>query len=235
MALARADDPEREHCLRGATWSVTSFRKKLAGDPPKIKQLVEITSAVRSTTGAGRTAVEAELMQHLTEIARQCGFVLEDAGVKNLTGFDAAWQVPAEAQPAFATIQILCHYALDCLLFIRPQDSASGQRRESAFRILANAGRLINLPEVVTLASKSLHKVNSREVQGAFLFFENYYASRDDAIDDEIVDQLFAVSEATSSRHNAWGALSLLVKLEELSEFGAEDHMNEWKEKHERW
>jgi hypothetical protein len=171
-------------------------------------------------------------MEHLGELARQCRLAVEDAGVKHLSGLDAFGQVPSSAQPALEVLQTLCGYASECLAYAKPRDASNGQRRSLAFEILAQAGGLIDLPEVVALARRSLRKVNGREVRGAFVFLREHYASRDQAPEDPIIEALLALSEATDSRTNASGALSVLVETGAMSESEALGRMDDWKDSH---
>ena len=234
-AIARRDDPERIDLLLTAASKVSLFQDAMLADLDMTKQLVQTTSAIRDATGAGRIIVEEELMKHLVAIARQCAVALEGAGIETLPGLDAGWQAPPTAQPAFATLQVLSYYALDCLLFRRAPDSAGGRRRALAFEILAHAGRLINLPEALVLARKSLRKVNSREAVGALQFLNDYFVSREAAPDEQIVDGLLALSQATLSRSTAHCALCVLVATHGISQSVAEDYMAEWREKHSPW
>ena len=232
--LAHPEDPARKMRWQQALWNLTVFDESLAGDPANTQKLVEITAAVRGLAGAGRINAEEKLMDSLVYIASSCHATLEDAGVKHLAGFEATARIPASAQPALAVLQILCGYALDCFAYKRPRDSASGRRREKAFEILAHAGQLLDLPEVLTLARKTLRKSAGEEVEGAFLFLSHYYTSRDAEPDEQIVDELLALSQATGSRSTAVGALNVLVETGVIDELGAMCHLDDWKDKHLR-
>jgi hypothetical protein len=232
--LAHPEDPERRHRWQQAVWNLTFFDESLAGDPAKIQKLVEITAAVRGLTGAGRINAEEKLMDSLVFVASVCHATLEDAGVKHLAGFEVTGRIPASAQPALAVLKTLCGYALDCFVYKRPRDAASGRRREKAFEILTHAGQLMDLPEVLALARKSLRKPSGVEVEGAFLFLSHYYTSRDAEPDEQIVDELLALSQATGSRSTAVGALNVLVQTGVIDELSAVCHMDDWKDEHLR-
>jgi hypothetical protein len=232
--LARPEDPKRRERLEQAVWNLPVFDELLAGDPAKTQALVEIMTTVCGLTSAGRANPEKKMMQSLVFVSNSCRWTLLDAGVKPLTGFEATEGVPASAQPALAVLRILCGYAMDCMSYTRPRDAACGWRWGKAFDILANAGQLMDLPEVLTLAHRSLRKPNGEQVGGAFRFISNYFISRDAEPDDQVVNELLVLSQATGPRSTPCGALNVLVETGVMDELGAVCYMDDWKDKHLR-
>jgi len=92
--------------------------------------------------------------------------------------------------------------------------------------------QVVDLPEVVTLARKSLKKAKSIESRQAADFLNKYFKERGLAQDDPIVDELLSLAAATDSRSTVFSALDVLVETGTISEFEAIDLMDDWKSKH---
>jgi hypothetical protein len=91
---------------------------------------------------------------------------------------------------------------------------------------------VVDLPEAAALARRSLAKVNSPTVYGALLFLKAYYVRDGWSLDEEVIERLEALSARTSKRAIASGALGVLIEARVITELGALDRMDEWKEKH---
>ena len=234
LAIASPPTEDRAWRLSEATMNVWHFLEVLMEDPMSTQRLVNIARAIRSITGEGRDMTEQKLMEYLGELARLCRQQIEDDGfAQPRAGFGSIGQIPPESRRCFEVLQCLCHYALDCLAYNKPHDSAIGRRRSIAFEILAEAVRVVDLPEVVALARKSLAKANSPTVYGALMFLQAYYVRDGWSLDDEVIEELEALSERTHARTIASSALNVLIEARVITDMDALGRMDEWKEK--RW
>jgi len=71
--------------------------------------------------------------------------------------------------------------------------------------------------------------------QAASNIFLFRVVSRDAVPEDQIVDELISLAEATDSRSTACGAPSVLVRTHAIAQSTAEFLMGEWKENHSPW
>ena len=168
-------------------------------------------------------------MEDLAHLAGQCSEVLEDAKCPRLTGFDTILATPEELQPVLRVLKELHDFALACFQFKRPRDSFGGTRRALAFEILGRVSWAVDLPEVVPMARQALMKTTSVESRQASEFLQEYFAERDLALDDAMIEELLSLAESTNSRTTAYGALNALVETGAISEFEAMDRMDNWK------
>jgi Fe2+ or Zn2+ uptake regulation protein len=91
---------------------------------------------------------------------------------------------------------------------------------------------MADLPEVVTMARKSLKQANSVESRQAADFLKQYFTERDIPQDDTIIDELLSLAERTDSRSTVFSALDALVENGAICEFEAMSRMDDWKSKH---
>jgi len=223
---------QNENMLRLAVWGFTRFTPELVPDAVKVRQVLEFVEALRSSDTPGRQVAEERLMGDLVHLAGQCSEVLEDAKCPRLTGFDTILAAPGELQPVLRVLKELHDFALACFQFKRPRDSFGGARRALAFGILGRVGWAVDLPEVVPMALRALRKTKSVESRQASEFLQEYFAERDLAPDDAMIEELLSLVESTNSRSTAYGALNALVETGAISEFEAMDRMDNWKSKH---
>ena len=218
--------------LRVAAWGLMQFTRELVPDAVKVRQVLEFVRALRSSDAPGRQVAEEQLMEDLSYLARQCGTVLKDAECPRLTGFASATAAPPKLQPVLEVLRELHGFALSCFEFKRPRDSFGGTRRALAFEILGRVGLAADLPEVVCMARKALKKAQSVEARQAAEFLQGYFSERCLSPDDEMIEELLSLAEATDSRSIAFNALNALVETGVISEFEALDRMDNWKDKH---
>jgi hypothetical protein len=218
--------------LRVAAWGLMQFVPELVPDAAKVRQVLAFVRALRSSDARGRQVTEERLMEELSYLAGGCGKVLEDARCPRLTGFDMATAAPAELQPVLGVLRELHDFALACFQFKRPRDSFGGTRRARALEILGRVGLAVDLPEVVDMARQALKKAQSVEARQVVGFLQEYFVERDLPPDEEMIEELLSLAEATDSRSTAFNALNTLVETGVISEFEALDRMDDWKDKH---
>lgn len=214
------------------------FTDRLSENPEQLRQLLEFGRAVRSSGVPGRHHAERELLGTLSWITGLCKAHDDETETdeKDETeppGFETERRTKPLSAAQMEVFLELRDYALDCLVFKRSRDSFSGQRRALAYEILGEVGRRDDLPDVVLRARKQLQEPDAVETRAAADFLLEYYSARDLPIDDEIVAELLAMSERTSSRTNIFGALNALVETGVIGEMEALGRMDDWKDRHD--
>lgn len=208
---------------------------QLASQPETTRELIRLLKLVRSSPGVGRVVFERAVLDGLSGSAlHACASVYDESIFPKPLATNPE-TIPSERREGFVVLQELCLFAMDCLLFSRPRDSFSGERRRLAFELVSNAVDVVEPPDeffdhVKKALNKASNKTRNQEVIGALLFCEEYY-SRAGGVPDEIVHLLYGVVEKTSSRGIATGALNVLVESGDMDELDAIDRLYDWKDR----
>ena len=227
------EHPGKDRSVMGtAIYGVRRFFPELMRDPVKLRQVLEFVLALRSSDAPGRQVEERELMECLSSLAWQCAGGLEDGECPRFAEFGMIGTAPEEFRPMLHALRGLHDFALGCFEFKRPRDSFGGTRRGLAFEILGHVGRMVDLPEGVAMARRSLKKAKSPEPAKAAEFLRQYFTGRSLSRDDAIVGELLSLAATTDSRSTAFSALDALVETGVISEFMAMDRLSDWKSKH---
>lgn len=210
----------RTDALRRAAGQVGLFAESLSYDPEKTRALIDTVRAFRDSPGRGGNVAEANLMQTLGSVAFWVRVGQSDAS-------------PSEAKKQLEVLRELASYALECLAFRRPRDAFAADRRSIAFKILTDALPRVDLPEAVRVARSIALSASGDDCRGALDFLKARLERQGEQPDEELVDGLLRVADRTKSHSIAFGALDLLVDTGAISELGALDRMDEWKERNE--
>ena len=177
-----AADPtlaDREILLRQSAWQVSQFFDELSGDAAKMTLLLDTLRVLRESAGPGKCSAEEEMLKQLHRVAWECMGCLQEAGMtREACGTAGLQSSDPELQPRFAVLTLLAAFARECFGFSRPRESFAGQRRSLAFEILAEAGRLVDLPDAVNLAKRAVKK-GGADAAGALTFLDTYLGARD--------------------------------------------------------
>ena len=206
--------------------------EQLVHDVAKTRQVLEFACLLRASDAQGRQVAEERLLGDLTFLAGRCCDLLEAAEFPRVAAFPGPEEAPPALQQTWAVLRELHGFALGCFDFKRPRDSFGGRRRALAFEILGRVGFVVDLPDVVRMAERSLCRTHSVESRQASEFLRIYFSERSLSLNDEMVEELLSLAERTDSRSIAFQALNTLVATDAISEFEAGDRMDEWKSKH---
>jgi hypothetical protein len=197
----------------------------------KVRQVLAFVQALRCSDAPGRQVQEEQLMEILSSLAYNTAGWLEEAKCQRVPAFDLIGAAPVEFHPRLQLLHDLHDFALACFAFKRPRDNFGGRRRGFAYEILGHVGKMVDLPEVVTMARQSLKKTNSVESRQAADFLKEYFIERDLPQDGTIIAELLTLAEMADSRSTVFGALDALVETGAISEFEAISRMDDWKSK----
>ena len=112
------------------------FTDQLSQNPEQLRQLLEFGRAVRSSSVPGRHQAERELLGMLSWITGLCkarDHKTDETDETKLPDFETERRAKPLSAPQMEVFLELRDYALDCLVFKRPRDSFSGQRRAFGF------------------------------------------------------------------------------------------------------
>jgi hypothetical protein len=227
------EHPSKDRSVLGvAVYGVRPFIPELVRGSHMVRQVLAFVEALRCSEMPGRQVQEEELMLILNSLAWNTTGWLRDYGCQQVPAFDQIGAAPVEFQARLQVLRDLHDFALACFAFKRPRDSFGGKRRGLAYEILGHVGGMADLPEVVTMARKSLKQANSVESRQAADFLKQYFTERDIPQDDTIIDELLSLAERTDSRSTVFSALDALVENGAICEFEAMSRMDDWKSKH---
>jgi hypothetical protein len=226
------EQPSKDLSVMGeAVHGVRGFLPELVREAPMVRQVLAFVQALRCSDVPGRQVQEERLMEILSSVAWNTAGWLDEDKCQRVLAFDLIGAAPVEYQPRLQVLLDLHDFALACFAFKRPRDNFGGKRRGLAYEILGHVGRMVDLPEVVTMARQSLKKANSVESQQAADFLKQYFTERGILQDDTIIDELLSLAEKADSRSTVFSALNALVETGVIDEFEAMSRMDDWKSK----
>lgn len=221
----RPSDYRLADVLTGA-WA---FREELAEDPAKMRSLLRWGEALRAAPGTGRQVAERKFLDGLLPVAEVCLDRLQRAGLTRAAAFPTGDEVPPGLGPTFQVLQALHEFALGCFRPNRARDPLGGHRRGMAFDLMGEIVSLVDLPEAVGLARAALSKAGSTEARQAAAFLQKYFTSRNEPLDDDLIERLLELARRAASRSTVFQALNALVETGVICELEALAHMDEWK------
>ncbi len=233
--LADPDVEDRYGVLYGLTHDVFRFVDELCGDPAKAAMLIDMARAARQARGPGRDGAEEKLLQRLDYLVRCCCDAFDAVELNSFLLCPTCEGCPEGLDIACRIMRDVCAYGLDCFTFKKARDQFAGTRRACALRILGSASWVFEIPEAVPLALTALKRNRIWEARGAICFLEDYFKAREGMrVPREVVDALLSVVDRTDNRSNATGALNVLVVAGHISELGALDRLDDWKDRQYR-
>lgn len=228
------EHPDRadKDALRSLGHGFYLVEDQVVHDAGRLRRLLAALKKLREGRGAGRAAFEERVMDRLAYLASNaCGELCETGFAPRPLSVDPERVDPAQ-RSAFVFLQGLCLYAVDCLAFSRPRDSLAGRHRSYAFEILASSVGAIELPETFFEDLKRiLETTHDKNIYGALVFCEAFYALQPDGVPREMEDALLRIVDKTDSRGIASGALNVLVLAGNISEFEALDRNDDCKDR----
>ncbi len=221
--------PYRDILLPRAAGQVGQFANELMNSPAAVESLLATARALRESSGPGKCTAEEELLKQLRWIGRGCAGCLKESGLTPAPGGTAGLQSSdPQLQPLCAVVILLADFARECFAFSRPRDNFGGQRRTLAFEILETLVPILDLPDAVELARRTIKKGRA-DALGATNFLESYFDARKQRPDADLENALLAYSKRATRRGLAAGALSVLVETGAIGEMEACDRMDDWK------
>jgi hypothetical protein len=98
----------RDVGLVRAVCDLFRFFEELRRDPERVRNLLDVASALRASSGPGRAIAEDRMMNHLDHLARDCSYILEEVGVDRLADLEATGVRPAKVHRARQMVLGLC-------------------------------------------------------------------------------------------------------------------------------
>jgi len=200
-----------------------------------IKQIIGFEKEIRNTSFTGRNIAEQKLLDLLSMRIFDCVQVLQ--GMPILSNLKEIEHINAsdDNYELYLIIRETTNFAFEIFQFKRPRDSFGGKRRAAAFEILTDVSRIIDLPEAIELATETLKKRGEKEIYSALEFIKQYHLYRKMALGKKLIDEIKSLAKRTKFRYVAVSALDVLVKTDVISEFGALNQLDEWKEKNDEY
>jgi len=231
--LAAPEMGDRDIVLYHAALNLYVFMDEVALDVQKAQVLIDVARLARDSSGPGRDRAEAQLMDHLDHVVRNCGSAFDAAGLDQFLVFPDCAGCPTDLETPCTIMCDICTYAFDCLAYTRPRDPFAGIRRAGAFQVLASAGQALEIPSAMPLALAALKRDRRLEARGAISFLEEYFNAREgEPVPHEIEQILLNFAKRTNNRSNATGALNVLLEAGAISELHARSVIADWKEQH---
>lgn len=230
-----SSEPKRRDQLVDSAYQITRFRDQLLVDPDKLAQLIETIGLLRASSGPGTVITEKYLIRELSCLMYDCvSRLLQKPADADAEAFNEEESVPDHEVVYRAVLEHLVAFARDSLSFKRPRDSFGRQRRAEAFSLLTQACKVLDFPDIFDLSQQMLtDKKSGREVGSALEFLEVYFSYIDEPISDELEALLKEFVSRTGYRSSAAGALKILVITNCISELGALNRIDDWKEAHQ--
>ena len=199
---------------------VRGLTDELLGDPEKLGAFLETGGLLRESNHRRRTQAERDFMRWVQEIAREAYWNFRE-GAPDIGG-GAATEAAAQ----------LSNFAIRCLSFARKNDRWTDWRRGEAFQILTRFIDQRDLTEVSVIARDVIRGAESAASAPALKFIAEYHLHKDQDFDKQLVEDLKALAEKTDDESTAFQVLEALVDNGEISELGALDRLNDWRESH---
>lgn len=126
-------------------------------------------------------------------------------------------------------------FAKKLLVIKIPRESFSGKRKGYAIDLLGNLAEYFDFPDFIEICKKALKEKSKNQFFDTLQALEMYYNKREIEVDEEIINLIDKRFSKAKTRSEAVGCLSFQVNTGVISEFGALDRIDEWKEKNENW
>ncbi len=224
--------PNRDILLPQAAMQVSRFDKALVNSPAAVTSLLATVRMLRESSGPGKCSAEEWLMNRIHFIGWECVGWLKESGVAPAPDGTAGLQAADPGlQPLCDVVTLLADFGRECFAYSRPRDNFGGKRRTLAFEILGAVGDILELPDVVELARRTIKKGRA-DALGAIAFLESYFQSRKSSPDADLETALLGFTKRTKRRGLATAALNVLVETGAISDMEACDRIDDWKTEH---
>lgn len=119
------------------------------------------------------------------------------------------------------------------ILELNDDNSKSSEvRRAGALEIIAELLDYFLINECKAIFRKSINSKYPKEQYAALVGLENYYATNDDEIDDELLENLEKIIAETDDRTVASTCLQIQINAGLIDEFSAVCSIDDWKDEH---
>ncbi len=187
--------------------------------------LLETELKIANSKGGFKQLVEKELLRYIAYFPRR---LYQEGKIKTLPSIEKA------DKKEKAAIQFI-DFAKKLLLVKIPRDAFSGTRKGYAIDLLGKLSDYFEFPEFIEISKKALREKSKQQFFDTIQALEMYFKKRNTTPDEEIVNRIEKRFEKAKTRSEAVGCLSFLVNTGVISELGALDSIDEWKEKNESW
>jgi len=190
-----------------------------------LRVLLETELEIANSKGGFKQLVEKELLRYIAYFPRR---LYQEGIIKTLPSIEHA------NKKEKAALQFI-DFAKKLLRIKISRDSFSGTRKGYAIDLLGALTDYFEFPEFIEICKKALKEKSKKQFFETIQALEGYFKNRNIAPDEEIINRVEKRFEKAKTRSEAVGCLAFLVNTGVISEFGALDRIDEWKEKNESW
>lgn len=180
---------------------------------------------IANSKGGFKQLVEKELLRYISYFPRR---LYQEGIIKSLPKVEKA------DKQEKAAIQFI-DFANKLLAVKTSRDAFSGKRKGYAIDLLGTLTDYFEFPEFMEIAKKALKERSKAQFFETIQALEEYFKKRNAVPDEDIINRVEKRAEKAKTRSEAVSCLSFLVNTGVISEFGALDRLDEWKEKNGVW
>jgi hypothetical protein len=200
-----------------------------------LENLFELEKKMMNSKGPHKQFIEENILQTLSRSTRYCAPERHDNEYLTLNAELIERATDDKEKQKYMMTLKLVSFTREIFKFKKARDNFNNKRKSLALDILGNICNYYNVSEAFELCLLSLKSKKKTLILAALEFQENYCRNREVSLRSEIIEILDRIIIQTKDRSVAVGALDLLVKTGNISEFEALSRIDEWKEKNDYW
>lgn len=200
-----------------------------------LENLFELEKKLMNSKGPHKQLIEENILQSLSRSTLYCAPEQHDNEYLTLNAELIERATDDKEKQKYIMALKLVSFASEIFKFKKARDNFNNKRKSLSLGILGNICNYYNVPEALELCLLSLKSKKKTLILAALEFQENYCRNREVPLRSEIIEILDRIIIQTKDRSVAVGALDLLVKTGNISEFEALSRIDEWKEKNDYW